>query len=243
MKVILLILAVGFLQLGLAQTFEVASIRASQFQSADGEGSQRESIEVSGDRLTMRNVTLRSCVGWAYNLQDFQITGDLGTDRFDITAKAAAPSTVSVLRSMLGTLLADRFKLTFHRETKQLASLTLVVAKGGPKLHVSQEDGPGILRPNKGAMVAQHATVSEFISTLAGPLRTPVVDKTGLVGRCDFTVDLSSYFAETKAGEQPDLTGIMMSALREQLGLNLESRREPVEILVVDHIERNPTGN
>jgi uncharacterized protein (TIGR03435 family) len=70
-----------------------------------------------------------------------------------------------------------------------------------------------------------------------------VVDKTGLTGRYDFSVDLSSYFAETKAGEQPDLTGIMMSALREQLGLNLESRREPVEVLVVDHIERNPTAN
>jgi uncharacterized protein (TIGR03435 family) len=243
MKVIQLVLALGFLHLGLAQTFEVASVRASQFQSADGEGGQRESIEASGDRLTMRSVTLRSCISWAYNLQDFEITGDLGTDRFDITAKAAAPSTVSAMRSMLGTLLADRFKLTFHRETKQLASLTLVVAKGGPKLHVSQEDGPGILRPNKGAMVAQHATVSEFIGTLAGPLKTPVVDKTGLTGRYDFAVDLSSYFAETKAGEQPDLTGIMMSALREQLGLNLESRREPVEILVVDHIDKTPTGN
>ena len=80
--------------------------------------------------------------------------------------------------------------------TKQLASLTLVVAKGAPKLHISQEDGPGILRPNKGAMVAQHATVSEFIGTLAGPLRTPVVDKTGLTGRYDVTVDLGSYFAD-----------------------------------------------
>jgi uncharacterized protein (TIGR03435 family) len=243
MKLILLVFALGFLSLGLAQTFEVASIRASQFQSADGEGGQRESIEVSGDRLTMRNVTLRSCIGWAYNLQDFEITGDLGADRFDITAKAAAPSTVPMLRSMLGTLLADRFKLTFHRDSRQLSSLTLVVAKGGTKLHISQEDGPGVLRPSKGAMVARHATMSEFIGTLAGPLRTPVVDKTGLTGRYDFTVDLSSYFAETKAGERPDLTGIMMSALREQLGLNLESRREPVEVLVIDHIERNPTGN
>jgi uncharacterized protein (TIGR03435 family) len=239
----LVLLTVGLLHLALAQTFEVASIRASQFQSADGEGSGRESVEASGDRLTMRNVTLRSCISWAYNLQDFQIAGDLRTDRFDITAKAAAPSTIPMLRAMLGTLLADRFQLTFHRDTKQLASLTLVVAKGGPKLRISQENTPGILRPSKSAMVAQHATMSEFIGTLAGPLRTPVVDETGLTGRYDFTVDLSSYFAATKPGEQPDLTGIMMSALREQLGLSLESRKEPVDILVIDHVERNPTGN
>lgn len=243
MKASLLVLALGFLHLGFAQTFEVASIRASQFQSADGEGGRSESIDASGDRLTMHNVTLRSCIGWAYDIPDIEIAGDLGTERFDIIAKAPAPSTVPVLRSMLGTLLADRFKLTFHRETKQLSSLTLVVAKGGPKLHVSQENGPGILRPGIGAMVAQHATMSEFIATLVGPLRTPVLDKTGLTGRYDFTVDLSSYFAQTKVGEQPDLTAIMMSALREQVGLNLESRREPVEVLVVDHIERNPTGN
>ena len=239
----LLLLTIGFLNLGLAQTFEVASIRLSQFQSVDGEGGRRESVEVSGDRLTMRNVTLRSCISWAYSLQDFQVTGDLGADRFDIAAKAAAPSTTPMLRAMLGTLLADRFRLTFHRDTKQLASLTLVVAKGGPKLRISHEDAPGILLPSKSAMVAQHATMTEFVSTLAGPLRTPVVDKTGLTGRYDFTVDLSSYFADTKAGEQPDLTGIVMSALREQIGLNLESRKEPVEILVIDHVDRNPTGN
>ena len=239
----LFLLTVGVLQLGLSQTFEVASIRASQFQSADGEGGQAENINVSGDRLTMRNVTLRSCISWAYNLQDFQVAGDLGVDRFDITAKAAAPSTIPMMREMMGALLTDRFKLTFHRDSKQLASLTLVVAKGGPKLRISQQDDPGILRPSKSAMVAQHATMAEFVKTLSGPLRTPVVDQTGLTGRYDFTVDLSSYFADTKPGEQPDITGIVMSALRDQLGLSLESRKEPVEILVIDHVEKTPTGN
>jgi len=237
----LFLLTVGVLPLGLAQTFEVATIRASQFQSFDGEG--KESIEVSGDRLTMRNATLRSGIAWAYDIQEVQISGDLGADRFDITAKAAAPATVPMLRTMLGTLLSDRFRLTFHRDTKQLASLTLVVAKGGPKLRVSQEDAPGVLRPGKAAMVAQHATMAEFVSTLSGPLRTPVVDKTGLTGRYDFTVDLGSYFAGAKPGEQPDMTSIVMSALREQLGLNLESRKEAVEILVIDHVERNPSVN
>jgi uncharacterized protein (TIGR03435 family) len=238
-----LLLLAGLVPLCFSQTFDVASIRPSQFQSGDGEGSRRESIEISADRLTMRNVTLQSCIGWAYNLQDFQIVGALGADRFDIAAKAAAPVTVPTLRAMLGTLLAERFQLTFHRDTRELSSLVLVVAKGGSKLRSSREDAPGVLRPGNSAMVAQHATMSEFIGTLAGPLRTPVIDKTGLTGRYDFTVDLSSYFADVKTGQQPDMTAIIMSALREQLGLNLESRKEPVEILVIDHVEKNPSGN
>jgi uncharacterized protein (TIGR03435 family) len=185
----LFLLTAGFIPLCFGQTFDVASIRPSQFQSGDGEGSRRESIEVSGDRLTMRNVTLRSCISWAYSVQDFQIDGAPGADRFDIAAKAPAPASVQTLRAMLGTLLAERFKLSFHRDTKELSSLALVVAKGGPKLRISQEDAPGILQPSKAAMVAQHASMSEFIGTLSGPLRTPVVDKTGLTGRYDFTVD------------------------------------------------------
>lgn len=239
----LFLLTAGLSPLCLAQTFDVASIRASEFQSGDGEGSRRETIEISGDGLTMHNVTLRSCISWAYNVQDFQIAGVLSVDRFDVAAKAGAPVTVSTLRAMLGTLLTDRFKLSFHRETRKLPSLALVVAHGGPKLRSSQEDAPGVLRPNKGSMVAQHASMSEFIGTLAGPLRTPVVDKTGLTGRYDFTVDLSSYFADAKPGEQPDMTAIVMSALREQLGLNLESRKEPVEILVIDHVKKIPSEN
>jgi uncharacterized protein (TIGR03435 family) len=239
----LVLLAAGFFHLCLAQKFDVASIRVSQFQSADGEGSGRENIEVSADRLTMRNVTLRSCISWAYNVQDFQVVGALGADRFDTTAKAAAPATVPELRAMLGTLLAERFKLVFHRDTKERKSLALVVAKGGPKLRSSQEDTPGVLRPSKGAMVAQHASMSEFVGTLSGPLRTPVVDMTGLTGRYDFTVDLSSYFADVKPGEPPDMTAIVMAALRDQLGLNLESRKQNVEILVIDHAEKIPSEN
>jgi uncharacterized protein (TIGR03435 family) len=85
--------------------------------------------------------------------------------------------------------------------------------------------------------------MSEFVDTLSGPLRTPVVDKTGLTRRYDFTVDLSSYFSAGKPGEQPDMTAIVMSALHEQLGLNLEARKETVEILVIDHAEKMPSEN
>ena len=107
---------------------------------------------------------------------------------------------------MLQNLLADRFKLAFHRETKELSSLVLVVGKGGPKLRASQEDAPGVLGPDKAAMVAQHATMAEFVGALSGPSRTPVIDKTGLTGRYDFTVDLGPYLADAKSLEPPDMT-------------------------------------
>src|SRR2546423_10825849 len=159
----LLLLAAGisnlFLAQGWAQTFEVASIRVSEYQSADGEGGRRESIETAADRLTMRNVTLRSCISWAYNVQDFQVTGSLGAERFDIAAKAPGAVPVADLRAMLGTLLSERFKLRFHRDTKELSSLDLVVVKGGHKLRVSKDDSPGVFRPNRAAMVAEHATM------------------------------------------------------------------------------------
>jgi hypothetical protein len=94
----LLILTAGLFHLCLAQTFDVASIRASQFQSGDGEGSGRESIQTSADGLTMRNVTLQSCISWAYSVQDFQIAGGLSADRFDIIAKAGAPMSAHCAR-------------------------------------------------------------------------------------------------------------------------------------------------
>jgi uncharacterized protein (TIGR03435 family) len=239
----LVLLTAGLLPVCLAQTFDVASVKPSQFQTGDGEGNGRENIQISPDGLTMQNVTLQSSIAWAYDVQDFQISGVSGADRFDVIAKAAMPVTVPELRAMLRNLLAERFKLTLHRETKELPSLVLVLTKGGPKLQPSREDGPGILRPDKAAMVARHATIAEFIGALAGPLRAPVIDKTGLTGRYDFTVDLSSYLGDAKTGQAPDMTDIVASALREQLGLNLESRKVPLEILVIDHAERTPSGN
>ena len=86
-----------------------------------------------------------------------------------MTAKAATEATMPMMREMVATLLADRFKLTFHRDTKQLATLNLVVAKGDPKLRVSQQDGPGILTAKSSAMVAKHATMEEFVKTRSAP--------------------------------------------------------------------------
>ena len=98
-----------FCALASGQSFEVASIRPSAFQTGDGEGSRREAIQTSPDGLTMRNVTLRDCISWAYNIQDFQVAGDASgaVERYDIAAKASGPVTAAELRKMLQDLLAD----------------------------------------------------------------------------------------------------------------------------------------
>ena len=233
---------VAMIPLCQAQTFEVASVRPSAYQSADGESNGHESLDTSPDGLTMRSITLERCIEWAYQMQSFQISGSLGPERFDITAKAAGPVPVSTLRTMLGSLLAERFHLVLHRERKEISTLALVVVKGGPKVRASQIQEPGVFQPSGSTMAAEHATMAEFTLRLSGPLRMPVVDQTGLTGRYDFTVDLMPYLADGKAGS-PDMIGIIGSALREELGLNLESHKEMVEMLVIDHVERSPSAN
>lgn len=237
----LVLIAAACMGLCAAQSFDAASIRPSQFQSGDGESGGQERIQVRPNGLAMQAVTLHSCIAWAYDVQDFQVSGATPVDRFDISATTSSSVSVTTLRTMLASLLAERFKLALHRESRELSALALVVAKGGPKaaLHASPQNAPGILQPSRGVMAAQHATMAEFIVTLSGPLRTPVIDKTRLTGRYDFTIDINPYLT----ADQPDVRDAIASALRDQLGLNLESRKERVEILVIDHAEKTPVEN
>ena len=115
---------VGILLLSVAvaqPAFDVASVRASK--SGGGEGGWRDDIQTSPDSLIMRNVSLKSAIRWAYHVMDYQVTGPqwIGSDRFDISAKAMGPTSEDQLRLMLQALLAERFKLTLHRDTKEVS--------------------------------------------------------------------------------------------------------------------------
>jgi uncharacterized protein (TIGR03435 family) len=225
--------------------FDVASIKSSKLS---GEGNRRESIEPAPLSLTMRNVSLRSAIRWAYGIQDVQIAGPdwLSAERFDIVAKPATPARVGELKEMLQTLLANRFKLTLHRQTKDLPVFALTVEKNGPKFHDSPEDGPSNMQKGKAGVIAQRTSMQELADELCSPLQAPVVDMTGLKGRYDFALDLGRYFTvQGKGGDgpAPDIADIVATAIREQLGLKVERRKAPIEILVVDHAERVPTEN
>jgi uncharacterized protein (TIGR03435 family) len=183
-------------------------------------------------------------------VQDYQVTGPgwINEERFDIVAKAGTPAPDNQLRTMLQALLADRFKLAIHRQTKEMSAYVVVIGKNGHKMQESKTEGPSSLRPNGGRLgaVAERADLDELATMLSQPLQAPVINMTGLKGRYDFKVDLTSYITDEMVkskGPPPDIIGIAMAAMQEQLGLKMESRKMPVEMIVIDRAEKTPTEN
>ncbi len=266
------------------QSFEVASIKPS---AGDG---RRVGISIApGGRFTASGINVKWLVQEAYDVRDFQISGGpdwLTSQRYDIVAKADEPNlTREKIRPMLRSLLAERFNLKIHRETKELPTYALVVAKNGPKLRASdvkndaQPDepapkavGPGTptgpahaegqpapvgarrkgasIRMGRGRLDGQDISVSEIANLLAQQVGRPVEDQTGLRGKYDFILEWTpdenmrggGPFGDGMAHEGApggDSSGpSIFTALQEQLGLKLESKKGPVEILVIDHVDR-----
>ena len=229
--------------------FEVASIRPNQRWKGGGEGSRRERVATDPGNLTMVNVNLHRIICWAYDVKTYQVSGPgwLDEDRYDITAKAPAAVPEADLRLMLQRLLAERFKLEFHRVTKDLPGYVLVVAKGGPKFHESKSEGEFTAVPTgKTSATFQRATVAQLVDMLTQVLRMPVIDETGLKGRYDVSVDMASYLPqnfEHSNGPPPDIAGIVISALPDLLGLKLESRKMPLDMFIIDGAEKAPVEN
>ncbi len=220
--------------------FEVASIKPDE--------SGGNIIESKPGYLTARSATPATCIMWAYGVQSSQISGAnpavsslLQSDRYSILAKAAGPVPDPQLRIMLQTLLAERFKLALHRQNKEMQVLVLVVDKTGPKLHPADGDGESKEQPtSKLSRRWLSTSMAQLATSLGEAMRAPVQDQTGLSGKYDFAVDLTPYLPAN--GERPDIAGMMVTAVREQLGLRLESRRAVSEVLVIDNLEK-PTAN
>jgi uncharacterized protein (TIGR03435 family) len=226
--------------------FEVAAIKLS------ASGQRRANQHTSQGEVLMKNYSLKQYVEMAYDARDFSFSGPdwLETVRFDITAKPPAVwSSKDQFGPMLQNLLAERFKLVVHRESKVMPAFALVQAKGGIKLKpVANPDG-GNSSNNNGKYVASPVTMREFADFLSRQLNSPVVDKTEAPGSFNFTLEFS--VDEVRPGEvkpgndrPPDNAApSIYTALPEQLGLRLVSQKLPVEVVVVDHMERVPTEN
>jgi uncharacterized protein (TIGR03435 family) len=237
----------GFAQAPAPQ-FDVASIKPSQTPPGRGLASLREDISTSPGALTMRNVTLSTSLRWAYKLNPYQISGPdwLDMARFDIVAKVEGAAPESQLRLMLQSLLADRFKVTFHRQMKELSGYALVQGKGGNKLHAVEGEagGEGSMTGNALMFEGHQMPMSRLVDILSGVLKVAVVDATGLDGHYDFKVDMRPYITPPQPGDPPlDLTTIAIAAVQSELGLKLESRKSNLEVLIVDHAEKVPTEN
>jgi len=193
---------------------------------------------------------MNTCIGWAFNIQDAQIIGPnwLSDVAFDIFAKSAGPAPEAELRKMLQTLLADRFKLAFHRETREIPALILVVSSKGHKLKPADKPGEPSFKTGKMSLTGEGATLSELTQFLSHELREPVIDQTGLKGLFNYTLDINAYVTDEikkSGGDGPPLeaNSIIASAMQEQLGLKVEAKKTPVTMLIVEHLEKSPTEN
>src|SRR6266566_960851 len=248
-------------------------------------GRRMQAAVFKPDRFMATNFTLRGLIHLAYGLQDSQILAGpdwLDSEKYDVEAKLGN-SAVNELgklspdqrnlesQTMLQALLADRFKLTLHHETKEAPAYVLVIAKDGPKLRentyrngVTGPDGlvygggPAIFFTGPSQLSGQRTRLGPFVGLLSGQLGRPVIDKTGLTGVYDFTLD---WLAPLRTPESaPSIlkavpeheealtkvhaieTASLIEAVSEQLGLELNLQTAPVEILVIDHIEK-PSEN
>lgn len=228
-----------------APTFEVATIRPAA-PSPDG---HTHINYPSGDRFSAINITLIALMQWAYDMPAKQILDGpswLTSTRFDIEAIAdtsgQSKSIVSdpkhdLKRRMVQSLLADRFRLKLHQDTRILPAYDLVVAKGGMKLQPTQSNGKsiGVGNAHFNGQGLSMALIAEELSQISGRI---VVDKTNLTGRYDLKLQWTPDDAPTTENSAPSL----FTAIQEQLGLKLEPAKEPVSVLVIDHIDA-PTPN
>jgi uncharacterized protein (TIGR03435 family) len=221
--------------------FDAASVKLATEESL---GSNGRRIQTTPNTLTTHGLSLRACIIWAYDMPAQIIGPDWLNDvRLDIVAKAAQPVGDKVLYQMLRTLLIERIGLRTHVEKREMPVYALTVAKGGPKFAESTSEGPEVTRQEKGAMIVERASLSELAAELSGKVfDRPVIDATGLKGRYDIRLDMAAVRAAVQA-DPADPMGIMMSALQEQMGLKVVARKDQVDVLVIDHVERTPTQN
>jgi uncharacterized protein (TIGR03435 family) len=173
-------------------------------------------------------------------VREYQVTGPdwLGSDKFDIVAKFPQHSGDSQAGPRLQKLLADRFKLAFHRESKEMPVYALVVAKNGPKIKAVEDNGDHNTNNEGGHMTGKGITMTRFAEFLSRQMDRPVVDLTEMQGVFNVTLD----WTPEKAGD--DAVGpTLLTALQQQLGLKLQPQKAPVEVIVVDHAERVPVEN
>jgi uncharacterized protein (TIGR03435 family) len=242
--------------LGQTPAFEVASVKAT------APGPWRES-KFGVDRIDLPGVTLRYCLAFAYGLKEFQVSGPpwITEQRYDIVAKGPEGTRREQLPDMLKTLLAHRFQLQAHNETKEFNVFVLSVAKNGPKLHEAPADpdaeavgakfGLSMSGAGVGKLEARNANMAGLANTLVRLFGSPVLDQTALTGRYDFVLEYSPEEANgmrtiiQSGGPLPPSaeSGVSIFASLQQLGLRLDARKAPLPAVVVDRAERVPTEN
>ncbi|HTX36514.1 MAG TPA: TIGR03435 family protein [Bryobacteraceae bacterium] len=227
-----------------APAFDSASVQA--VPTAEDEFRSVLGTAIHGEvRLT--NATMMECLRFAFGIDNnFQIEGPdwmrSGEYRYNVTGTAPANTSLDQLRLMLQNLLAQRFRMTLRREPKQLAFLALAVSPKGLKLRPARDgsDASGNAQM-LGKISSNSMSMTQLTTLLSLFLGQPVLDRTGLQGFFDVKLQ---WKPETAAGDdRAAVNQAVFGALEEQLGLVLEKKQGPLEVIVVDQAEKKPIGN
>lgn len=235
--------------------FDVASVKINTQFNPNDRSTALASDEIHPGSLTLRNFTLTMLVAWAYDTQRPQVAAPDWVEfvRYDISAKAAGPAKEPELRQMLQALLAQRFQVKIHRESRQMSAYVLLAGKNGPKMTVSKIEGEAKNHqdPERGTVI-EGATIAEVAENFSHDLAAPVVDSTGLTGRFDFTFNPAKYLDDMRSrargmaqpvNEEELKIVLIQNILDGELGLRLEPRRMAVPVIVIDRAEKTPSEN
>ena len=224
-------------------TFDAVSIKA------DVSDDPRQSLGGTSGRMIGENVPAWWLIRAAFQIQEFQIVGApdwVFSDRFDVLATMPADTAPGEVRIMLRAMLADRFGLATRDDTREVPSYALAAEAGRPKITRATSDCEAVagtaercgINVNNGRIRGRSVPLAELARLLQQFVRRPVLDKTELGGRFDFEL---RFTPELSAGGGADDVSLF-TALREQLGLNLQPDRAAVRVLVVERVAR-PTSD
>jgi uncharacterized protein (TIGR03435 family) len=220
-----------------APAFEVASVKPAAPRT--GRGGR---TTVSGDRFAYANSTLANLVARACLVKTYQIEGPswIRTERYDVVAKAPDNTPKEQVPLMLQSLLAERFQLKLHRELKETAVYALIPGKGQPKFQKSEGELSYDMSNNRREL--KNHTMLQLVDFLSSILQHLVFDRTGLPGTYNFPLEMSM---EELGGlnATPDSSAPSIFTIVEGLGLKLDSRKEPVEVIIIDSGNKVPAEN
>ena len=237
-----------------APAFEVASITPCKPGTPEPPLEHAGMVQFTypGGNFRASATTVKYLLEWAYGIQPSQHSGGpswIDQDRYDIVAKAEGNAADDQMKLMAQRLLAERFQLKVHHESKDLSVLVVSVGKTAPKLFPPKEGETHSLRfaPQTGPdqkvagfhLVATRYSLAQLNDAFARQLGRVIVNKTGLDGEYDFTMDITMDDGQSN----PRDPSVLLNAMKDQLGLTVKSDKIPVDILVIDRAEKVAAGN
>jgi len=225
-------------------SFEVATIKPSDPDA------RNQNTQWNSHHIRMQNATVKGLIWFAYGVHYKQISNDpewLDKDHYDIDGIPDKEGQASLrqYQEMIQKLLADRFSLKFHREKRELPVYAITLAKGGSKLTKSTRDPNGLpndygdRQGNWQGRRFENVSIADFALDMQDMMDRPIVDQTGLTGKYDFALHWTPDNVELT---DPNAPPGLFTAMQEQLGLKFEPVKAPVDVIVIDHVDR-PSAN